>query len=59
MDFRILLLVRVSIMPFHYFVQKLKDVSISSVMEYITQEKYNQIINSEFWGMKEDWLSMD
>lgn len=59
MDFRILFLVRVSIMLFHYLVQKLKDVSISSVMEYITQEKYNQIINSKFWGMKEDGLSMD
>lgn len=44
--FTLLVLISVSVMHFHYFVQK--DVNVSFLMEFIIQETYNQMINSRF-----------
>lgn len=50
--FTLLVLISVSVMHFHYFVQK--DVNVSFLMEFIIQETYNQMINSRFWEMKRE-----
>lgn len=36
-------------MPFCYFVQKLKDVSLSSLMEFVIQET-----DDEFWILRDE-----